>query len=102
MDDPDAPGGVFTHWLVWNIHPVITEIEQKSVPLDAVEGTNSSGENEYMGPCPPSGTHRYRFKLYALDQYLDLPKETDQEQLEKTMSGHIIDQDILVTYYNRS
>jgi hypothetical protein len=101
MDDPDAPGGTFTHWLVWNIHPVISEIEENSVPLDAVEGMNSANQEGYTPPCPPSGTHRYRFKLYALDQYLSLEKKISQNDLENEIKKHLIDSTELVTQYQR-
>lgn len=102
MDDPDAPGGTFTHWLVWNIHPVIKKIEKNSIPLDAVEGINSAQTEGYTPPCPPSGTHRYRFKLYALDQYLSLPKEISQSNLEKEIEKHSIEKAELVTKYSSS
>lgn len=71
MDDPDAPMGTFTHWIVWNIpsHKVQFTRGEK---LDFVQGRTSFGTMEYGGPCPPSGTHRYFFKIYALDTYLDL------------------------------
>jgi hypothetical protein len=101
MDDPDAPGGTFIHWLVWNIHPVISEIEENSVPLDAVEGMNSANKEGYTPPCPPSGTHRYRFKLYALDQYLSLEKKISQSDLENEIQKHLIDSAELVTQYQR-
>ncbi len=102
VDDPDAPNGIFTHWLVWNIHPVIGEIEENSVPLDAVEGINSSGKIGYYPPCPPSGTHRYRFKLYALDKYLSVEKEINQQDLEKKLVEEAIAKDALVTKYSHS
>src|SRR5438045_5660495 len=72
LDDPDAPGGLFTHWIVWNIDPSTAGIAQKSVPGGGIEGTNDFGKKGYGGPCPPSGTHRYVFHLFALDQKLDL------------------------------
>src|SRR3989338_10824520 len=72
VDDPDAPMGTWVHWTMWNIDPAITEIGENSVPAGAVQGLTSSNKNAYGGPCPPSGTHRYFFKLYALDTLLDL------------------------------
>ncbi len=102
MDDPDAPGGTFTHWLVWNIHPVIEEVEEKSIPLDAVEGYSSAQKEGYTPPCPPSGTHRYRFKLYALDQYLSVDKHISQPDLESEIEKHLIDKAELVTKYSSS
>src|SRR6266550_8444606 len=66
-DDPDAPVGLFTHWLVWNIDPKTTEIAENSPPNGAVQGTNDYPNLGYGGPQPPSGTHRYYFKIFALD-----------------------------------
>src|SRR6266852_3867540 len=71
VDDPDAPGGLFTHWLVWNIDPKTTEIVENSAPVGAVQGTNDFPKKGYGGPCPASGTHRYYFKVFALAQTLD-------------------------------
>ena len=66
-DDPDAPSGTFTHWLIWNLRPDVTEILATTPPAGAVQGVNDFGRNNYGGPCPPSGVHRYYFKLFALD-----------------------------------
>ena len=67
VDDPDAPGGNFTHWLMWNIMPNLTEIVGNKPPAQAVQGVNDLGKSKYSGPCPPHGVHRYYFRLYALD-----------------------------------
>lgn len=72
VDDADAPGGLFTHWLVWNIDPKTTTVEENSAPANGVQGKNDFGKSGYGGPCPPSGTHRYFFKIFALDRQLDL------------------------------
>lgn len=102
MDDPDAPGGSFVHWLVWNIPPETKEIDGgNSIPLDAVCGTTSFGRIGYGGPCPPSGEHRYFFKLYALDIILDLPETANKNNLEKAMQDHILDKAELVGIYER-
>ena len=101
MDDPDAPMGTWVHWLVWNINPQTTEIAENNVPAGAVEGTTSFGRTGYGGPCPPSGTHRYFFKIYALDTKLDLSIEADKEKLEEAMDGHILAQAELIGLYSR-
>jgi Raf kinase inhibitor-like YbhB/YbcL family protein len=92
VDDPDAPVGLFTHWLVWNIDPKTTEIAEKSVPPGAVQGTNDYPRRGYDGPQPPSGTHRYYFRIIALDKKLDLPSGAKRKELDKAMSGHVIAQ----------
>src|SRR6266568_2267554 len=83
MDDPDAPVGTWVHWVAWNIAPQTTEIIEHSVPAGAVQGRNSWGRNSYGGPCPPSGTHRYFFKLYALDASLFHDAATTEKGLER-------------------
>ena len=99
VDDPDAPVGLFTHWLVWNIDPKTTEIPEKSLPKGAVQGTNDYPNLGYGGPQPPSGTHRYYFKIFALDQTLDLRSGAKRLELDKAMSGHIIAQGQLMGRY---
>jgi len=100
-DDPDAPAGTWTHWTVWNIYPKITKIDENSVPQNGIEGITSFGSPGYGGPCPPSGEHRYFFKLYALDTMLDLSSDADKAQLEKVMEGHILDEAELIGLYKR-
>jgi hypothetical protein len=92
MDDPDAPGGLFTHWLVWNIDPATTHISERSLPAGAVQGSNDFGNAGYGGPCPPSGTHRYFFRIFALDQKLDLKSGAKRKALENALAGHIVAQ----------
>jgi hypothetical protein len=92
VDDPDAPSGTFTHWLVWNIPPTSKTLGAHSrdgAGLDST-GTNDFGETKYKGPHPPSGTHRYFFKLSALDTTLQLPPGALRKQLEAAMQGHIL------------
>lgn len=101
-DDPDAPMGTWVHWILWNIDPKTTEISEKSVPAGAIEGTTSFGETGYGGPCPPSGVHRYFFKLYALDTKLDLPISVKKEDLEKAMQQHILASAEMIGLYTRS
>ena len=101
MDDPDAPVGLFTHWLVWNIDPKTTEIAEKSVPKGAVQGTNDYPALGYGGPQPPSGTHRYYFKIFALDQTLDLKTGAKRAEVDAAMRGHVTAQGELMGRYSR-
>src|SRR3989344_7618162 len=87
IDDPDAPGKTWNHWIVFNIKPN-PEVTENSVP--GIQGKNSWGNSSYGGPCPPSGTHRYFFRLFALDIELDLAEEASREEVEKAMKSHII------------
>ncbi len=98
VDDPDAPTKTFTHWLVWNIEPV-AKIEKDSIP--GVEGLNDFKKIGYGGPCPPSGTHRYFFRVYALDKKLELKAGTGRKDLENAMIGHIIAEGELMGKYSR-
>jgi Raf kinase inhibitor-like YbhB/YbcL family protein len=100
MHDPDAPSGDYVHWTLWDIPADTGTLAANSVPVGAVQGINSSGENKYMGPCPPSGTHRYMFELYALDTSLSLPAETQREDLLKTMEGRVLEKATLTGTYS--
>lgn len=100
MDDPDAPSGLFTHWTAWNISPQNSAIAEGSTPR-GVQGTNDFGKSSYGGPCPPSGTHRYYFKIFALDRELDLPFGAKRGQLDAAMKGHVIGQGELMGRYSR-
>ena len=101
VDDPDAPRGTWVHWVAWNIGPDTTEITANSVPGGALQGTNDFGKQGYGGPCPPSGTHRYFFKLYALDIPLTLKTGATKVQLEGAMKGHILERTELLGLYRR-
>lgn len=101
VDDPDAPAKAWVHWLAWNIDPGTSEIEEGTAP-SGVEGTTDFGRTGWGGPCPPSGTHRYFFKLYALDIELDLTSSATKTDLEEAMKGHIIDKGELIGLYKRS
>lgn len=98
MDDPDAPGGTWAHWLVWNIPPV-ERIKENSVP--GVQGMNDFRKLHYGGPCPPSGTHQYFIKVYALDAMLDLAAGANKAELEKVMAPHIVAFGELIGLYKR-
>jgi Raf kinase inhibitor-like YbhB/YbcL family protein len=101
VDDPDAPMGTWNHWLVWNISPGTTVIKEDSVPRGAVVGQNDSGTAKYVGPSPPRGTHRYSFRLYALDQKLNLPPGADRDALDQALQGHVIAKAELLGRYAR-
>ena len=102
VDDPDAPRGTWVHWILWNISPATTEIAEYSVPDGAEEGVTSFGRPGYGGPCPPSGTHRYFFKLYALDVMLNLPAAATKEDVERAMREHILEKTELIGLYHRT
>jgi Raf kinase inhibitor-like YbhB/YbcL family protein len=100
VEDPDAPSGLFTHWIVWNISPQTNAITEGSAPKGA-QGTNDFGKSGYGGPCPPSGAHRYYFKIFALDRELDLPPGSKRSQLDAAMKGHVVAQGELMGRYSR-
>lgn len=99
VDDPDAPGKTWVHWVVFDI-PVVGRIEENSVP--GKQGYNDFGQNDYGGPCPPSGTHRYFHKIYALDTLLNLKEGITKKELEKAMEGHILDKAEIIGLYKKT
>ncbi|MER3473797.1 MAG: YbhB/YbcL family Raf kinase inhibitor-like protein [Armatimonadota bacterium] len=105
-DDPDAPMGTWVHWVLFNL-PADTRSLPEAVPPDkelpsgARQGTNDFRKIGYGGPCPPRGTHRYYFKLYALDTLLDLPAGSSKAQLLKAMDGHVLAEGQLMGRYGR-
>lgn len=101
MDDPDAPAGMFVHWVVWNMDPKTTGIKENTVPAGAAQGINDFRKHNYGGPCPPSGTHRYFFKLYALDTALSISGDSSKTDLEKAMKGHILAESEMIGLYKR-
>ena len=96
IDDPDAPMGTWDHWVVWNILPA-EKIEEDSVP--GTEGLNDFNQYSYGGPCPPSGTHRYFFKVYALDTKINRDPNSRKKDVERAMEGHILAKGELVGLY---
>lgn len=103
VDDPDAPGQTFVHWVVYDLPP---ETRQLSEGVDAEQGEGIKGSNdfdqlEYGGPCPPNGTHRYFFKLYALDQPLGLAPGATKGDVIAAMDGHVVDTAELIGRYTR-
>ncbi|MBI1934862.1 YbhB/YbcL family Raf kinase inhibitor-like protein [Candidatus Woesearchaeota archaeon] len=100
-DDPDAPAGTWDHWVVFNIPPSTNRILKGNEPK-GIPGKNSWGRAGYGGPCPPSGTHRYFFRLYALDTMLNLSEGAPKKQLEAAMQGHVIAKTELIGLYKRA
>jgi len=98
IDDPDAVIGTFTHWLVYDIAPTVTEIKEKSIP--GIEVVNTSGEAGYCSPCPPSGAHRYIFKIYALDIKIGR-QGLDRADVDEYIKGHILAKAELTGLYKR-
>lgn len=102
VDDPDAPvPGGFVHWVLFNFDPQTSQIPENSVPAGAIQRQNSAGQSRYASPCPPSGTHRYFFKLFALDAPLALDSSAKREDVEQAMTGHILEQAELIGLYQR-
>ena len=105
-DDPDAPGKTWVHWVVFNLPPEVNALPEKT-PTDAkldngaIQGRNDFGRSGYGGPCPPGGTHRYFFKLYALDTMLNLKSKAKKPDVEKAMKGHILAEGQLMGRYSR-
>jgi Raf kinase inhibitor-like YbhB/YbcL family protein len=106
MDDPDAPGGTWVHWVLYNIPAGTREIAEgqpadAALPDGSAQGNNSGEQMGYSGPCPPSGEHRYFFKLYALDTILELPPGMDKDAVLAAMEGHVIAESELMGVYSR-
>jgi len=105
-DDPDAPMGTWVHWVMWNISPTIQGLPENVPPSPELPDGSRQGISDfrnpgYGGPCPPSGTHRYYFKIYALRTVLDLPNSTRKPDLLKAMEGHILAEGQLMGTYSR-
>jgi len=106
VDDPDAPSGIWVHWVAFNIPATVTSLPE-AVPTGAqlanggLQGKNSSSHMGYDGPCPPSGLHRYFFKLYALDAVLNLSSDANKSQLLQAMQGHVLAQGELMGTFSK-
>ena len=106
LEDPDAPSGTFVHWVIYNI-PAISKglaqgvAQQPTFDDGAAQGNNSGNRQYYEGPCPPSGTHRYFFRLYALDTRLEIAPRATADQLRKAMQGHILAQGELMGTFSK-
>lgn len=107
VDDPDASRGTFTHWVIFNIPALVSSLPENvptdpTLPNGATQGQNGAGRIGYTSPCPPSGTHRYMFQLYALDAQLTLAPDATKQDVLNAMQGHIIAQTTLTGLYGRS
>lgn len=101
VDDPDSPSKDFTHWILFNINPLINGFEENSIPNGAIEGLNDFGEPHYGGPCPGTGEHRYVFKIYALDKRLELEKGATKQEVLSALKGHIVEESQIIGLYKR-
>lgn len=101
VDDPDAPAKTWVHWTVFNIDPSVLEVAENSAPRGGIEAMTDFGKPGYGGPCPPSGTHRYFFKLYALDSVLNLTSSATKQDIEKAMEEHILNTAQMIGLYSR-
>lgn len=107
VDNPDAPGGTFTHWVIYDIPPAVTDLPE-NVPREgalqngACQSINDAGSYGYVGPCPPPGRpHRYRFHLYGLGKKLDLPPGAKKDEVLRAMKGNVLTEAEIVGYYGR-
>ncbi len=101
VEDPDAPNKTWTHWVLYNIPPSTLEILPHSLPENSMSGMTDFGSTEYGGPCPPTGVHRYFFKLFALDTLLDLPEGATKETVESAMKGHVLEAAQIIGLYGK-
>ncbi|MGA2553779.1 MAG: YbhB/YbcL family Raf kinase inhibitor-like protein, partial [Smithella sp.] len=105
-DDPDAPGGTWVHWVIYDVPATINSLPEKISRQEEImglgkNGKNTSGHYGYDGPCPPSGTHRYYFKLYALDIMLNFKAGLTKDELIKEIKGHVLAEAYLMGKYKR-
>jgi Raf kinase inhibitor-like YbhB/YbcL family protein len=106
LEDPDAPGGMFTHWIIFNLPAETRGLSEFVMGRELMDdgskhGLNSFGLVGYNGPCPSVGTHRYFFRIYALDLKLDLPPLVQRDEILNAMEGHILDQGELMGVFTR-
>lgn len=100
VEDPDAPGGTWVHWIAFNIPGTVSRIGEGDAP-PGLSGTNSWGNTGYGGPCPPNGEHRYLFRIYALDTILDLPEGAINDEVLAATEGHVLESTTLMGRYKR-
>jgi len=102
LDDPDAPSGLFTHWLLYNIPASVHSLEEAYRPSGTTAaGTNDFGKRGFGGPCPPRGTHRYFFKLFALDAPVDLHAGAKRGEVDRALRGHVVEESQYMGKYER-
>ena len=103
VEDPDAPGGTFVHWVLWAVSPTTKALPEGSVPPSARQGRNSFGSSDYRGPCPPKGkgAHRYVFTLFALSEALNLPAGASADTLKRAMAGKVLAEGRITAHYGR-
>jgi Raf kinase inhibitor-like YbhB/YbcL family protein len=102
VDDPDAPSGTWDHWVLFNIPATERGLNSNQLPEGAIAGKNSWGNNKYEGPCPPSGTHRYYFSLYALNSTLNLTADANKKDVLEAMKTHILQKAELIGTYQKN
>lgn len=107
ISDPDAPNGTFTHWVLYNLPAALRQLPERIPNQDTLSDGSRQGKNDFEqvgfgGPCPPNGTHRYFFKLHALDQSLDVPPGASKEEVLQAMEGHVLDAAELMGLYGRA
>lgn len=105
-DDPDAPSGTYIHWVIFNLPASVRELSEnipkkETLENGAIQGKNDFGKTGYGGPCPPGGTHRYYFKLYALDTILEGKPGMTKRELLKIMDSHVLEEGQLMGRYKR-
>ena len=106
VDDPDARGRTWVHWVLFDLPTSAKNLAENVAPQETIAGGGKQGTNDFLkvgygGPCPPSGTHRYYFRVYALDKELRLDSKTTKDQLTKAMAGHVLAQGELMARYGR-
>jgi len=101
VDDPDADEKTWVHWVIYDLSPSVNSLQENALNINGKQGITDFGKTGYNGPCPPSGTHRYFFKIYALDVLLNLPSGKTKQYIEEAMKGHILAQSELVGTYKR-
>ena len=101
VEDPDAPYKTWTHWIIFNMEPGVTEVAENDIPPNSLLGENDFGKGAYGGPCPPVGKHRYFFKLYALDIMLEIKEGSSKKQVEEAMKDHILDKVVLIGVFEK-